>query len=183
MLPPEFIGTIAVSPVTLRFSAMAGQAAPPSQTFTVTLGDMIEPAAWVASYSAPWLSVSPPTGSGSLDVSATINHAGLAPGTYQHTVQIEGPRLQGSPVAVTVELVVDHPCHSPRTLSRRPSSFPWRQHPGGHRRRGARVDDSVGAGNLRDEPAVSRQAESGREVHHHHDSGNRSAGGPHRPPR
>ena len=113
VIPPEFIGTLAVGPRSLRFSAVKGQAAPAPQAFTVTLGDATQPAAWVASYSAPWVSLTPTTAAGSADVSVQVNPAGLATGTYTHTIAIEGPRLQGSPGLVTVTLVVDPPLSSP----------------------------------------------------------------------
>ena len=112
-IPPEFIGTLAVGPTSLRFSAVKGQAAPAPQSFTVTLGDATQPAAWVASYSAPWLSLTPSTAAGSADVSVQVNPAGLATGTYKHTIAIEGPRLQGSPGLVTVTLVVDPSLSTP----------------------------------------------------------------------
>jgi hypothetical protein len=112
-IPPEFIGTLAVGPSSLRFSAMKDQPAPASQSFTVTLGDATQPAAWVASYSAAWLSLTPSTAAGSTDVSVRVNPAGLAAGTYKHTIAIEGPRLQGSPRLVVVTLVVDPPLSTP----------------------------------------------------------------------
>ncbi len=113
VLPPEFIGTIAASPSVLRFSAVQGQSGPAPKTFTVTVGDTIEPAAWVTSYSVPWISTTPSTGAGSVDVAVSLNTAALSAGTYQHTLRVEGPRLQGSPVSISIVLVVDPPISTP----------------------------------------------------------------------
>jgi hypothetical protein len=114
ILPEPPPATLAASPTWLAFSVVSGAAAPPSQHVTITVSGG-EPAAWVASFAAPWLIVGPGAGAGSDDVSIGIDPSGLAPGLYKDTVRFEAPGLDGSPIAVAVTLAVDPAFSEPVT--------------------------------------------------------------------
>ncbi|GAB4561566.1 MAG: hypothetical protein Kow0047_09010 [Anaerolineae bacterium] len=70
---------------------------------------------WTASVTqgSTWLSVSPTSGTATLSspstVTLTINTAALTPGSYEGTVRIEAPGIEGSPQDVIVDLTVEAP--------------------------------------------------------------------------
>ena len=70
---------LAVAPASLAFSATAGAANPAAKTLSVTNtgGGSLS---FTASDDAPWLSVSPASGSAPRDLSVSVDTAGLAPG-------------------------------------------------------------------------------------------------------
>lgn len=100
-------GTLTVSPATLTFTSNSG-AAPPSQTFNVSSsGASIAFTTSVSTTSGGnWLSALPTGGSTPLDVTVSVNPAGLAAGTFNGTVSVASTAASNSPQTVGVTLTV-----------------------------------------------------------------------------
>ncbi|HSU14349.1 BACON domain-containing protein [Longimicrobium sp.] len=102
---------LGVSATTFSFAALAGTnpAAQPV-TITNTGGGTL---AWSASDDAPWLTVTPASGSLASNAGAqaalSVSTAGLAAGTYHATVTLTAPGAGGSPRALAVTLAVSAP--------------------------------------------------------------------------
>jgi hypothetical protein len=96
---------LSVSPATLTFNATVGGAAPAAQTVNVTNsgGGSLT---FNAADDAPWLSVTPGSGSAPQSLSVTASHAGLAPGAHSATVTVTAAGASGSPKTVAVTLNV-----------------------------------------------------------------------------
>ena len=104
--PPP--AALAVTPATLSFTATAGGANPAGRTLSVanTGGGTLS---FTASSDAPWLSVSPGSGTAPAELIVSTEVAGLAPGTYNATVTVNAPGADGSPRDVPVTLAVAPP--------------------------------------------------------------------------
>jgi Viral BACON domain len=87
--------------IALSFAATQGGAGPAAQTLSVvnTGGD---PLPFTASASAPWLTVSASGAAAPATLTVTANPAGLAPGTYNATVTVDGGGASGSPSHATL---------------------------------------------------------------------------------
>jgi hypothetical protein len=87
--------------IALSFAATQGGAGPAAQTLSVvnTGGD---PLPFTASASAPWLTVSASGAAAPATLTVTANPAGLAPGTYNATVTVDGGGASGSPSQSTL---------------------------------------------------------------------------------
>ena len=111
---------ISVVPASLSFSGTAQGANPASSTVAVTNtgGGTLS---FTASDDAPWLSVTPGSGTAPRDVTVAVDTAGLAPGTHTATVRIESAGANGSPKLIPVTLTLDAPIPvlsvTPATLS------------------------------------------------------------------
>ena len=96
---------LAVTPASLAFSATAGGAAPAARPLTVantgggTLG-------FTASDDAPWLSVTPASGTAPQSLDVSVSPAGLAAGTYTGAVTVTAAGASGSPRTVPVTFTV-----------------------------------------------------------------------------
>jgi hypothetical protein len=109
--------TLGVSPSSLSFSAAPGGSNPASQTISVTnLGTGT--LGWTVNSSASWLHVSPPNGTNTGAVTASVSISGLTAGTYTATLVVTAPAATNSPMTVPVTLVV-----APPTLSVNPSNL------------------------------------------------------------
>jgi glucose/arabinose dehydrogenase len=99
---------LAVSPGSLSFTAVEGAAAPPAQSLSVTNtgGGTLS---FTTSDDASWLAASPASGTAPGSVSVSVNHAGLARGTYSGTVVVTAAGAAGSPKSVPVTLTVAPP--------------------------------------------------------------------------
>lgn len=96
---------IGLNPVTLTFAAASGAGPPPVQAVSVTnsgggtLG-------WSASPDAPWIVVSPASGSlgavTSEPMSVTVDPSGLAEGVYSGTILLSAPGASNTPQLVSV---------------------------------------------------------------------------------
>jgi glucose/arabinose dehydrogenase len=117
--------TLAVSPASLAFAAVAGGPNPAAKTISVTnAGD--GSLSFTASDDAAWLSLSPASGSAPRDLSVTVNASGLSAGTYTATVTVSGP---GGPKTVPVTLIVNPP--APPALATSPGSLSFSAVAGG----------------------------------------------------
>ena len=112
--------SLSVVPAALSFSGTAEGANPAAKTVAVTntgSGSL----SFTASDDAPWLSVTPGSGTAPRDLSVSVSTAGLAPGTHTATVRVESAGSQGSPKLIPVTLTLDAPVPvlavAPATLS------------------------------------------------------------------
>jgi unsaturated chondroitin disaccharide hydrolase len=96
---------LSVSPASLSFAATQGAAGPAAQTLDVvnTGGGSLP---FTASASAPWLIVSASGPAAPATLTVTASQAGLAPGTYNATVTVDGGGASGSPRSVPVTLTI-----------------------------------------------------------------------------
>jgi glucose/arabinose dehydrogenase len=119
---------LSVSPTSLAYSGTAGGSSPAAKTLTVsnTGGGTLN---FTASDDASWLTVSPASGSAPRDVTATVDTAGLAAGTYTATITINGGGISGSPRTVPVTLTLAPP--TPPVLAITPSTLTFSATVGG----------------------------------------------------
>jgi hypothetical protein len=105
---------IGLNPISLAFTGSVGGTNPAAQTVSIanTGGGTLS---WSASDNAPWLTVSPASGSGNKAVTATVNTAGLASGTLNATITVTASGATSKTVPVT--LTVTAPSTSAATLS------------------------------------------------------------------
>ncbi len=103
--PPPPPPALAVSTANLSFTATEGGANPAPQTFNVTNtgGGSLS---FTDSEAAPWLSVSPASGSAPATVTVTPSIAGLAAGTYTAPITVTAAGASGSPKTIDVTLTV-----------------------------------------------------------------------------
>jgi glucose/arabinose dehydrogenase len=101
--PPPALG---VSPSSLAFSATAGGANPANQALSVT-NTGSGALSFTASDNAPWLSVSPASGSAPASLTASVDVAGLSAGTYNGAVTVTAAGATGSPATIPVTLTVN----------------------------------------------------------------------------
>ncbi|SDW60424.1 Kelch repeat-containing protein [Marinobacter mobilis] len=102
------IPALSFSPSSLSFTT--SESDPASQNKTVTLQASENTASTIfLSDDANWLSVSPTSGSVPLDVTVTVNPAGLAPGNYTGTVEATGDGVSSASLSVSLTVVADQP--------------------------------------------------------------------------
>ncbi len=103
MVQPSNPPVLAVAPAQLSFQAFVGSSTPPGQTLVIRNvgGGTLN---WTATSSAPWLKITPLSGSDMSFVTVTANPAGLLAGDYSANVRISSPGLPDRtiPVAFTV---------------------------------------------------------------------------------
>jgi hypothetical protein len=117
--PPE----LAVTPATLSFTATTGGFDPAPQTAAVsnTGGGTLS---FTTQAGAPWLGVSPASGSAPATVTVAPQISGLSAGTYDTDVTIASAGTSGSPKTIAVHLVVtDPPPPAPPVLAVSPASL------------------------------------------------------------
>ncbi|MFN0084127.1 MAG: S8 family serine peptidase [Blastocatellia bacterium] len=119
--------TIDINPASLSFTAMAGGANPANQilNLTNTGGGTL---AWTAGDNAPWLTVAAASGTAPATLTASVNIAGLAAGTFNGTITITGTGATNSPVTVLVSLTINPPAP---VISVTPSSLSFAGTAGG----------------------------------------------------
>jgi hypothetical protein len=100
---------IGANPKTLTFAVASdtGSSSPSAVSVSNTGSGTLS---WSASGAAPWLTLSPASGSlgalASEPMLLTIQAAGMAPGQYTTTLQVSDPSAINSPQTVAVELTV-----------------------------------------------------------------------------
>jgi hypothetical protein len=98
--------TIGVNPASLSFTATAGGSNPANQTINVTntgAGTLN----FTVSDNAPWLTVSPASGTAPATLTASVDITGLAAGTFNGTITINGDGATNTPVSIPVTLTVN----------------------------------------------------------------------------
>ena len=115
--PPQ----LSVTPTSLSFSATQGAGNPAAKSLAVanTGGGTLS---FSASDNAPWLSVTPGSGTAPQSLTVAANISGLSPGTHTATVTVTSAGSQGSPATIPVTLTVD-PAPTPPQLSVTPASL------------------------------------------------------------
>ena len=98
--------TIGVSPGSLSFTATAGGSNPANQTINITNtgGGTLN---FTASDDAPWLTLSPTSGTAPSTLTASVDITGLAAGTFNGTITISAAGATNTPVSVPVTLTVN----------------------------------------------------------------------------
>jgi hypothetical protein len=98
--------TIGVSPASLSFTATAGGSNPANQTINITNtgGGTLN---FTASDDAPWLTISPTSGTAPSTLTASVDITGLAAGTFNGTITISAADATNTPVSVPVTLTVN----------------------------------------------------------------------------
>ena len=99
---------LVVSPSSLSFNASAGGANPPSQSLGISNGGL-GTIAWSATSSAPWLSITPASGSAPTTSTVSVATSGLSAGSYAGSITVTAPGAQNSPQTVNVTLSVTTP--------------------------------------------------------------------------
>jgi fibronectin type III domain protein/BACON domain-containing protein len=105
-----------VSPSTLSYSASSSSPMPSPQTVTFSKNSIVTKS-WTASGNAPWMTVSPSTGTISREkdqITVNVNASGLAAGTYNGTLNIA---IGGQISMVSVTLVVSGGTATPTSTS------------------------------------------------------------------
>ena len=95
--------TLSVAPPNLNFSAQIGGPNPTEQAFTIGTGaDQTQ--TWTISDNAGWVSVAPSSGTGAMQITVTINTAGLTSGNHNATITVNAPGATNTPQTVAVSL-------------------------------------------------------------------------------
>jgi subtilase family protein/BACON domain-containing protein len=98
--------TIGVSPASLSFTATAGGSNPANQTINIAntgAGTL----SFTASDNAPWLTVSPSSGTAPSTLTASVDITGLAAGAFNGTITISATGATNTPVSIPVTLTVN----------------------------------------------------------------------------
>jgi PKD repeat protein/glucose/arabinose dehydrogenase len=104
-LAPAAPPVLSVTPASLSFAATVGGAGPPAQNLSVAntgAGTL----SFSAADNAPWLSVTPGSGTAPSTLSVAVDSTGLAVGTYTGSVTVTAAGVTGSPATIPVTLVV-----------------------------------------------------------------------------
>jgi len=113
--------TFQTVPSTLTFSATANGVPPTSQA--ITASSLLPGLQFVVSSTAPWLTVTPSTGTVPSVLQVTVDPSILAAGSYSGTITITVPNAVPSTSTVTVTLTVSAPTPATLGLSTQSVSF------------------------------------------------------------
>ena len=96
---------IAFSKSRLDYGAVVGAVSTQSQSVVISNAGT-GTINWAAESDKSWLSVSPPSGTGTGIIQAGVNPAGLAAGTYTGTITVSSTNATNSPQSIAVQLVI-----------------------------------------------------------------------------
>jgi uncharacterized repeat protein (TIGR03803 family) len=97
---------LAVTPLSLSFTATQGGGTPPPSSIQITnTGGGTEN--WTASSSQSWLTLSESSGTAPSQITANVNPSGLNPGIYNATITVLASGAANSPQTVTVTLTIN----------------------------------------------------------------------------
>ncbi len=124
--PPVVPPVIGASPTSLSFASTQGGANPATQTLSISNqgGGTLT---WAASDNAPWLTLSPSSGTGNGAVTLTVTTGSLAASTYRSTVTINASGASSVSVPVTL-IVATAPV--PPAIGMSPTSLSFTTTPG-----------------------------------------------------
>jgi hypothetical protein len=111
--------TIGKSPVNLAFTGTQDGSNPTPQTFAIT-NPGTETLNWSVTDDAPWLTVTPLSGTTTTDtdlISVSVNTAGLTGNMYTATITLTDPSASNSPQQIPVTLALTAPTSSTAFLS------------------------------------------------------------------
>jgi uncharacterized protein (TIGR03437 family) len=115
---------LTVTPASLNFTFQTGGAAPAPQGLALSASSSIVfTAAATTSSGGSWLLVSPGSGSTPINLSVSVNPAGLAAGTYTGEITLTSSGASNSPVRVPVTLTVTSVAMGNLTVVRHSASF------------------------------------------------------------
>lgn len=98
---------IAVSPTSLFFNAVAGEANPSDKIISISNSNIgSSDLNWSVSNSESWLSLSPTSGVNSGDVILSVDITGLGYNDYYDTIVVTDPQASNNPVKIPVNLSV-----------------------------------------------------------------------------
>jgi hypothetical protein len=110
--PPDFVDinppqtpVISIDKTRFYFGALAGANAPGSRSFTIS-NSGAGTLNWSIIDNAAWLSSNPTSGTGSAQVTVSIDITGLNPGAYTGTITVSDPNASNSPQTVEITLNV-----------------------------------------------------------------------------
>jgi hypothetical protein len=128
-LPPTPV--LGVAPTTLGFTYSIGDTAPSPASIAVANDGGGGSVAWTVADDAPWLSVSPGSGTAPSTLTVTINPTGLAVGSHTATITVTAAGVAGSPrtVAVTLDVAAQPIAAAPvdKIKRYRPTASGWRR--------------------------------------------------------
>ncbi|HEX7287913.1 MAG TPA: N,N-dimethylformamidase beta subunit family domain-containing protein, partial [Candidatus Angelobacter sp.] len=102
IVPPP---AIVLSPASMSFQALTGQASPPAQTLQILNGGTGS-FSWTASSNASWLTISGASGATPATINVSANSAGLAAGVYTGSITVSATGIANSPQTLPVTLSV-----------------------------------------------------------------------------
>jgi len=114
-------GSFGASPIALGFTAVSNGISPFAQN--VYLTSSIAGLAFTTSASAPWLSVTPSTGTIPSVLEVTVDPTTLAAGSYSGTITITAPNASPSTSTIAVTLSVSTPTPAALSVSTQNVSF------------------------------------------------------------
>lgn len=95
------IAVLHVSPAALAFVTSPGQGQPPPQQVRIR-NTGSGPLLWRATASAPWIRVSPASGTGPAAITVSIDTARLGPGPHDGTITIDAGDADDSPTTIAI---------------------------------------------------------------------------------
>jgi uncharacterized protein (TIGR03437 family) len=122
---------IVATPSPLSFTVQEGGPLPPSQTLSLTsTGAQLNLTVGTGTQGGTWLSVNGPTVTTPVDISVSVNPAGLSPATYQGTLNISASDPSVAPLTVPVTLTVNKPAPEVGAITNAASFAPGPVAPG-----------------------------------------------------
>jgi uncharacterized protein (TIGR03437 family) len=104
VLAPGAVIPFQATPTTISFTANSGGTAPSPQT--ITLSSLVPGLAYSSANQSSWLTINPSSGSIPASLNASVNPAGLAPGTYSDTIIITVPNATPPQATIPVTFTV-----------------------------------------------------------------------------
>ena len=98
------VPTLSVAPSSITFNATVGGTNPTPEPITISDLASTGTMAWTVSDNATWLTVSPASGTGNGNPTASVSLTGLAAGTFNATITVTATGAVGSPVTIPVTL-------------------------------------------------------------------------------
>lgn len=99
---------IVAIPGSLQFAATIGSAAPGSQAIAISEASALS-LDWTATTPAPWLTLSPSSGTAPSSLTVSSDHATLTAGTYTATIAIDDGPGRADPKNISVTFTVEEP--------------------------------------------------------------------------
>ncbi|MBI4540306.1 MAG: BACON domain-containing protein [Gemmatimonadetes bacterium] len=105
---PEMPPTISLSATSLSFQGLQGRANPASQSITLANSSQ-GTLTWTATTSAPWVTLTPASGTAPTIVVVAANTAGLSAGTHAAIISFAAPGATNTPATLPVNLSLTVP--------------------------------------------------------------------------
>jgi hypothetical protein len=109
---PLTVPEIVLTTPQLQFASVAGGANPPSQSLTLSNGGA-GTLNWTAASSAPWLTVTPKSGTGTAALTLAASTGNMPAATYTATISIAAAGAVNSPLSITVTFTIGAASNQP----------------------------------------------------------------------